>query len=208
MKALFIGAHTDDIEHGAGATMLALSSRSDVDISYLTLSLCKDIERNKFIDKDHERIKNKLNELNIDVSMLDFPNRRMAEHSFEIRSALEKIRDAFAPDVIYTHWAEDIHQDHKVVAEESLRVFRNQTIFAYECVRSCPRFFANHFFPISEDELSQKIELIQMYETQAKLHYNLPQVTRALAITRGAEIGRDFAEGFSVVRSIGRELCV
>jgi LmbE family N-acetylglucosaminyl deacetylase len=204
VNVLFIGAHTDDIEHGAGATMLALSSRTDVKIFYLTLSLCKDIERNKLIGQDQERARNKLNELNIDVSMLDFPNRRLNEHSFEIRLAFEHIRDTFLPDVIYTHWTEDIHQDHKAVAEESLRVFRNQTVYAYECIRSCPRFFANHFFPISEDELLKKIELVQMYETQANLRYNLPQVTRALAITRGAEIGRDFAEGFLVVRSIGR----
>lgn len=134
--------------------------------------------------------------------MLDFPNRRLPEHSWEIREVLEKEKDWY--DVIVTHWINDINQDHKCVAEECLRVFRNKSILSYECIRSCPQFVSNYYIPLTEEDIELKLKLLCLYKTQKSLYYNQESALRSQAILRGAEIGENFAEGYFAVRMIRR----
>jgi LmbE family N-acetylglucosaminyl deacetylase len=207
MRVLFVGAHTDDIEHGAGGLLCKLIKKQFDDITYLCLSRCTDIPRNATILKDQEEVTRFLTANNVAVTMYNFPNRRLAQHAFEIRELLESVKENMKPDLVITHWVKDIHQDHRLVAEESFRVFRNTSVISYECTRSCPEFAANYFVDLTRDEVEAKIELLALYKTQANLYYNKPDVVRALAIMRGVEVGQSFAEGYSIIRLIGSGKC-
>ena len=46
-------------------------------------------------------------------------------------------------DVVFTPPIHDIHQDHIVLAEEVIRLFREKTIFGYEVIRSGYDFMPN-----------------------------------------------------------------
>ena len=208
MRVLFVGAHTDDIEHGAGGLLCKLMKGQSTNITYLCLSRCTDIPRNATILEDQEVVTRFLTANKVTVDMRDFPNRRLAEHAFEIRELLEQVKEEFKPDLVITHWMRDIHQDHRLVAEESFRVFRNTSVISYECTRSCPEFAANFFVDLTEQEVGAKIDLLALYKTQASLYYNKPDVVRAVAIMRGVEVGIPFAEGYSVIRLIGSNQCV
>jgi len=207
MRVLFVGAHTDDIEHGAGGLLCKLIKQQSIDITYLCLSRCTDIPRNATILQDQEEVTRFLTSNNVTVAMHDFPNRRLGEHAFEIRELLESVKEEFKPDLVITHWIKDIHQDHRLIAEESFRVFRNTSVISYECTRSSPEFAANYFVDLTREEVEAKIELLALYKTQANLYYNKPDVVRALAIMRGVEVGQAFAEGYSVIRLIGSGPC-
>lgn len=208
MNILFIGAHTDDIEHGAGGLFCQLLKEREHQVRYLTFSKCMDLPRNEGIEVEIRRVGKYITQRGGQVRVLNLPNRRFPERSLEIRTELEHERATFHPEIIFTHWVGDIHQDHKVVAEESLRVFRNETVLACEGLRSCPRFAPNFFVVLSEEAIDTKIELLAMYETQAGLYYNSPDVIRSLAVARGVAIGRSFAEGYSLERMVvGEDAC-
>lgn len=207
MNILFLGAHTDDIEIGAGATMCSLAKKNGIKVHYRALSKCLDIERNKEIEKDQEKVKSFLNKRNITVQMSNFENRNFSDKSRQIREYFERERDWLNPTVVFTHWKDDIHQDHRVVYEESMRVFRNTSIISYECLRSCPGFSANFYYNLSSDDLADKTELISLYETQRNLNYTQIEVYESLASVRGVESGMKRAEGFSIVKMYGGDGC-
>lgn len=210
MNILFIGAHTDDIEHGAGGTLARLLKKKEHNVLYLTLSRCTDLPRNKGILEDQAAITSYINERGGTVWMFDLQNRLLPEgrYPWKIREILESARDNFHPHIVFTHWKHDIHQDHKAVVGECLRVFRNLTVLGYECVRSCPGFAPNFFISLSEEDLREKAKLINLYETQRELYYNVESVIESLAVARGAIIGQALAEGFDLVRMVAGESCV
>jgi LmbE family N-acetylglucosaminyl deacetylase len=208
MNILFTGAHPDDIEHGAGGIFCRLLRQKKHKVKYLSFSYCTDLERNRKIKDDINNIQHHLEELGCEFLMLDFPNRKFPKDAFEIREVLEHEKVFFNPSIVFTHWEGDIHQDHQVVANECYRVFRNQTILGYECLRSCPKFAPSVFLLIDQIDLDSKIDLLSLYKTQA-LYYNSEQALRGLATVRGIEVGRDLAEGFSLVRMVsGGSECV
>lgn len=202
MKVLFLGAHTDDIEHGAGGLLSACMNSAEHQVQYLTFSRCLDLARNDGIEADQNRVKLYLMGKGVFVQFADFKNKRLHEDREEIREMLEGKRDSFNPDLVLTHWTGDLHQDHKTVAEETLRVFRNTTVLSYQIIHSCPGFAPNYFVPMSEENRDEKIKLLSMYETQIGLYYNNPDVIRAKAMYLGADIRREYAEGFIVNRII------
>jgi LmbE family N-acetylglucosaminyl deacetylase len=202
MNVLFVGAHTDDIEHGAGGLFCRALLGKEHSVQYLSFSRCTDLARNKNIVGDQDRVEQHIQQHGGQVLMLDLPNRRLPDHAELIRERLERTRDTFNPDVVFTHWEHDIHQDHRVVAEESIRVFRNGTIMAYECVRSCPGFAPNAFYALDDDDVTAKINLLSMYKTQKGMYYLARSATRTLASVRGVAIGQKYAEGFIAVRMV------
>ena len=202
MNYLFIGAHTDDIEHGAGGFLCRALSNPEDKVYYLTFSKCTDLSRNLRIEKDQEAVKDYIQQRGGHVEMLDLPNRCLGNHGQEIRGHLEQIRNNFQPDIVFSHWEHDIHQDHKAVADETIRVFRNFSTLSYECLRSCPGFAPNAFYALKEEEISAKVQLLSLYKTQKELYYLARSATKSLASMRGVAIGCLYAEGFSIVRLV------
>ncbi len=208
MNILFIGSHTDDIEHAAGGVLQRIIHRADHNIRYISFSRCTDIPRNKNILEDIERVQNYLSQRDVVVTMHDYPNRRLPEYSFEIREVLENEKTGFCPHIVFTHWRGDTHQDHKAVHDECLRVFRGSTVLEYECLRSCLNFVPNTFITLSQEEINAKIELLSLYKTQA-LYYNSERALRALAVVRGIAVEQNLAEGFFTSRLVsGSTGCV
>ena len=209
MNILFVGAHTDDIEHGAGGLLSSLLQGKKHSVRYLSLSRCTDLARNKKILEDQEAVQEYIESYGGSVRMMHLPNRYLPEFKQEIREVLEEEKKSFCPHIVFTHSRHDIHQDHKAVADECLRVFRNGTILGYECLRSCPQFVPNFFVVLEEKAIRNKIELLSLYKTQKELYYLTSSSTESLAMTRGAMIGEPYAEGFDLVRMVsGGETCV
>lgn len=207
---LFTGAHPDDIEHGSGALFCMLLKEKKHKVKYLAFSKCTDLPRNAGIVNEIEEVKKYITNNNGAVTILDLPNRKLPEHSWEIREHLWEEKENFNPDVIFTHWGNDIHQDHKVIFDECIRVFRNKSILSYECIRSCPQFNSNFYITMTEEDIKLKLKLLYLYKTQKELYYNQEQVLWSLARLRGALIGEQLAEGYYVVRIIsdGELKCV
>ena len=50
----------------------------------------------------------------------------------EVKDFFEELKKTVDPDVVLTHWLEDRHQDHRVVAELTWNTWRNHMILEYE----------------------------------------------------------------------------
>jgi LmbE family N-acetylglucosaminyl deacetylase len=114
------------------------------------------------------------------------------------------MRNAYAPDIIFTPSSFDTHQDHKTVREETLRAFKGCTILGYEQPWNNITFNTMAFIRLSEDHVARKIEALNCYETQKNRVYLNNEFIRGLALTRGTQIEERYAEAFEVIKWVIR----
>ena len=50
----------------------------------------------------------------------------------EIKEYFEELKQNINPDIIFTHYLEDRHQDHRLISELTWNTFRNHFILEYE----------------------------------------------------------------------------
>jgi LmbE family N-acetylglucosaminyl deacetylase len=197
-SALFIGAHPDDVETGAAGLLLRLASR--MKIHYLVMSKCQDIPRNKYLLEEFASVA-KL--LNLSPEILDLPNRSVSLHGQEVRDALERYRDSNHVKLAVCPSNNDIHQDHKAVADEVIRVFRHCTVLFFETPHSCPFFEARLFVPLDQEIADKKVKVVSLYKSQRMMRYIHEEAILGTMRMRGAQCGHDYAEAFEVWRIVG-----
>jgi LmbE family N-acetylglucosaminyl deacetylase len=201
MNILFVSAHPDDIELGCIGALLIHKEKRNL-IHLRVMSECLDIPRNKNMAQD---FKNALRLIPYDTfdcpclpnRKLDHPKIRM-----KIRETLEQFRDFHDVDIVYTHWINDLHQDHRAVAEEAIRVFKFSTINQFEVLNSCPGFIPNKYVELSDQIVDKKLKALECYTSQKKMFYFKPNVLKAHMVFRGAEVRKEFAEAFRIWREI------
>ncbi|MFX0198336.1 MAG: PIG-L deacetylase family protein, partial [Candidatus Hodarchaeota archaeon] len=186
-RVLAIGAHPDDIEYCCGGTVLGLLDKG-AQVKYLVFSRCLDLPRNKNIIEEYNEVLKLMGLQATDATLLDFPNRRLYTIEAEVRSTLEEIRDSFKPDLVLCPSLDDINQDHRTVALESQKVFKQTTLLGYEVLTSSVNFFPNYFVPLTEDLVQRKLELCACYKSQAVKQYSQPEAIRGTMLHRGAQV--------------------
>jgi LmbE family N-acetylglucosaminyl deacetylase len=106
----------------------------------------------------------------------------------------------YKPDMVFLPSVNDTHQDHQTIAIEGFRAFKRTTMLGYEVPWNNLEFRTSCFVDISEDNMESKIRAISMYQSQQHRSYANPEYIRSLALTRGMQIGKPYAETFEVVR--------
>jgi LmbE family N-acetylglucosaminyl deacetylase len=201
-RVLFIGAHPDDIELGAGALIHNIHAASDV--LCLTLS---DNQKNPMLKKVVDELRVSMQVLGVPADRVivekfttrDFPDLRQ-----DILEYLLKIRREFKPDIVFVHSRADIHQDHNVATEEALRAYRGTTVLGFDVVRSSYGFFPHFLAEVSANDVDKKIEALAQYSTYTDKYYFDPALLRATMIRNGALAELPFAEGFDILRIVGK----
>jgi N-acetylglucosamine malate deacetylase 1 len=204
-KVVFIGAHPDDIEIGAGALIAHIKGKTE--IKCLTLS---DNQKNPLLKNLVGEHYNSMKALGIpsdNVVLGTFETRRFQQSRQEILEFLIQFKHQFKPDIVFVHTKADLHQDHLTVMEESLRAFRGITVLGFDVIRSSYGFFPNFLVEVTEEDVNKKIEALGQYRTYDEKYYFDPELTRATAIRNGALAERKFAEGFDILRIIGTFAC-
>ena len=204
-KVVFIGAHPDDIEIGAGALIAHINGKTE--IKCLTLS---DNQKNPLLKNLVGEHYNSMKALGIqsdNVVLGTFETRRFQQSRQEILEFLIQFKHQFKPDIVFVHTKADLHQDHLTVMEESLRAFRGITVLGFDVIRSSYGFFPNFLVEVTEEDVNKKIEALGQYRTYDEKYYFDPELTRATAIRNGALAERKFAEGFDILRIIGTFAC-
>lgn len=196
-SVLFVGAHPDDVETGALGLLFGFR---DVKIHYVVMSKCMDIPRNQRILEEYGEVTKRLSAIS---RIFDLPNRALSVYGKEMREILEGYRDDEQVRAVVCPSINDIHQDHKAVADEVIRVFRRHTVLFYELAHSCPLFEPRLFIPLEESRVKQKLELISLYQSQRTQRYMQEKVILATMQFRGFQCGCDFAEAFEIWRIIG-----
>ena len=117
----------------------------------------------------------------------------------ELKDYFEGLK-ALKPDVVFTHFRNDLHQDHRVTNELTWNAFRDHLVLEYEI----PKFdgdlgVPNVFVPLTRAELQLKCDVVtECFPSQATKTWFSRDTFEAIARLRGIECNapEGFAEAF------------
>lgn len=203
-KVLCLGAHCDDIEIGCGGTVLRLAEENP-DAEFLWVVFASNPKRkleaeacaNAFLAGVARK----------EILVLGYRDGFLPSHWAEIKEEFEVIKKRFQPDVILTHYRQDLHQDHRIVSELTWNTWRDNLILEYEI----PKYdgdlgIPNFFVRLDKGHCDRKIAmLLEHYPTQAGRQWFMEDTFRALLRLRGMEANSPslYAEAFH-----GRKTCL
>jgi LmbE family N-acetylglucosaminyl deacetylase len=117
-----------------------------------------------------------------------------------------RYRKEIQPDLVITPSTFDTHQDHEVIAKESLRAFKNYcSVIGYEMPWNMLTNQLNLFVKLEERHIKKKWELLENYHSQIegkKRDYFSKEFIFGLAKVRGVQCNSEYAEAFEVIRWI------
>ena len=207
MKVLLLSPHTDDVELSAGATLAKLSQDKSNTFAWAVFSTCEDAVPQGWpsdtLKKEFTAVASKCGIGTLYI--YNFPNKNFPEHRQEIMDNLDQIKQEFKPDLIIAPSLNDSHQDHKTIAEESIRVFKKDTsIIGYEMPWSNLIFQPQLFVRVTPTHMEMKWSLLQNYKSQftLKRNYFSKEFIFGWARMRGVQCNSEYAEAFEVIRWI------
>ena len=124
-RILCLGAHSDDIEIGLGGTLLKLiEQRSDLEVWWIVFSA-----PGYRAAEAQESANDFLSEVtNREIRIGSFRESYFPSEWPAIKDWFEEIKANFNPDVVFTHYRDDRHQDHRVLSDLAWNTFRNHLI--------------------------------------------------------------------------------
>lgn len=200
---LVLAPHTDDGEFGCGGTISRYVSHG-VRVIYAAFSaaeqsvlphLPRDILRTEV-----RRATAVLGIAHEDCLVFDFEVRRFPDLRQSILDKMIELSRTYQPDMVFLPSANDTHQDHQIIAQEGFRAFKRTTMLGYEVPWNNLDFRTSCFVDLSEENLEKKIRAVNTYDSQKHRNYASAEFIRSLAVTRGVQIGKRYAESFEVVR--------
>src|SRR5512147_2499669 len=111
---LCLGAHCDDIEIGCGGTLLRLTQEHPgLSVHWVVLSSSPlraeeaRLGAERFLCHAGERC----------VTIHEFADGFFPYYGAPIKLCFESLKQDVSPDLVFTHYRQDLHQDHRVVSE-------------------------------------------------------------------------------------------
>ena len=194
-KILLLGAHADDIEIGCLGTIHNLCSKyRNAEIYWVVFSANK-IRREEAINSANSVVDKILKKK---IIIKDFMENNFPYHGEKIKKYFDEIKIKFDPDIIFTPYHKDLHQDHRIISELTLNTFRNHMILEFEI----PKYDGDMgkpqlFYPLNQETLNFKVlSLFKHFKSQANKPWFTEETFKAIARIRGIESKTDFAEAF------------
>lgn len=200
MKVIAFGAHPDDIEIGMGGTIAKHASTGDRVVMVITV-----IPNNR--QQRRREAERAADVLGAELIVLDIPPLELG-HTRSVIKRFDQILAEVSPDVIYTHWNSDSHQDHVAVSLATITATRdnNCALLMYE--QTIPGgivpwgFRAQSYVDITP-YMHIKMQSIGMHKSQLRANGELwVQGVRGRAMYRGYQVNAEYAEAFEVVKAI------
>jgi LmbE family N-acetylglucosaminyl deacetylase len=186
LSVLCLGAHSDDIEIGIGATLLGMMDRGvRLDVHWCVLSGASD--RGKEAKCSAADFLSSAAATQIEV--MSFRDGFFPEQGDAIKSWFELLKRRANPDIIFTHRRDDAHQDHRHVCRLTWNTFRDHCILEYEI----PKWDGdmgqpNLYVPVSAAALQRKVDLlISHFGSQRSKQWFDSETFFGLARIRGME---------------------
>jgi LmbE family N-acetylglucosaminyl deacetylase len=191
-----LGAHSDDIEIGCGGTILRLAGQYPnclfhwVVFSALGVRAAE-AERGAKLFARAGGLQGPL--------LKAFQDGFMPFFGAEVKAVFEELK-AISPDLVFTHYRNDAHQDHRLLAELTWTTFRNHLILEYEI----PKYDGDLgrpsvFVPLESECCEKKVRYIMdTFESQRTRRWFQPDTFFSLMRLRGMECNAasGFAEAF------------
>jgi len=196
-NVLCLGAHSDDIEIGCGGTMLRLLGEfPQARIFWVVFSAQgsraeeAQTSADLFLAGAAEK----------DIFIKDFRDGYFPYNGAVIKDYFEELNSQVSPDLIFTHYRNDQHQDHRLIEELTWNTFRDHLILEYEI----PKYDGdlgrpNYYVCLDDEVVSKKMEFLRKaFASQREKHWFDEDVFKGLMRLRGVEARSPgkFAEGF------------
>lgn len=200
-KILCLGAHSDDIEIGCGGTLLTLTRQRD-DVAVWWVVFTADGRRETEAKKSARTFLSHAGKSQVIIRQ--FRNGYFPFEGAKIKDFFESLKARVEPDLIFTHFREDRHQDHRVISDLTWNTFRNHLIFEYEIPKYDGDIASpNLFVPLDEGLAAEKAEnLCRLFSTQNNKHWFDRETFLALMRLRGMECCSKYAEAFYVRKMV------
>ncbi len=106
-----------------------------------------------------------------------------------IKDVFEELKGELSPDIIFTHYRNDLHQDHRQLCELTWNTWRNHLILEYEIPKYDGDLGVPNFFVALDDHTrNQKVRLLtRFFQTQANKNWFSEETFNALMRLRGIE---------------------
>jgi len=197
LQILCLGAHSDDIEIGCGGTILQLLSASaDVEVVWVVFSSGREREREAWESaelflKQAGRRK---------VLVKNFRDGFFPYEGAKIKEFFEELKQQTNPDLVFTHYRQDRHQDHRTISDLTWNTWRQHLVLEYEI----PKYDGdlgspNCFVALPGEICKRKIKHIcDVFQTQSNKPWLTEDTFLAMLRLRGVECAapEKYAEAF------------
>ncbi|HET6328360.1 MAG TPA: PIG-L deacetylase family protein, partial [Planctomycetaceae bacterium] len=157
-RILCLGAHSDDLEIGCGGTVLSLLEKhQDVDVRWVIFSANEERSR----EARHSAAAFLATARTKQVVVKSHRDGFFPFVGAAIKEDFEALKLEFEPDLVFTHFRDDRHQDHRLISDLTWNTFRDQLILEYEI----PKYDGdlgqpNVFVPLTESICERKIQIL------------------------------------------------
>ncbi|MEZ5245307.1 MAG: PIG-L family deacetylase [Acidimicrobiales bacterium] len=193
LRVLCLGAHADDVEIGAGATLLRLQAERPVVARAVIFSASPE----RRAEQEVASAMLFAASVSYELEIHDFRESFFPDQWAALKSALHASA-AFAPDLVFTHRRGDRHQDHAAIADATWGSFRDHLVLQYEI----PKYEGdlvppNTYVPFDDSVIDRKVEIIRTaFASQVDKPWFDADTFRGLARVRGVECNQRWAEAF------------
>jgi LmbE family N-acetylglucosaminyl deacetylase len=193
---LCLGAHSDDIEIGCGGTLLRFKR------TFPSLKFHWVVFSAPGVRGQEARTAAELFTAGCEKETVfkDYRDGFLPYVGGEVKDSFEDIKRRVNPDIIFTHWQGDAHQDHRLLSELTWNTFRDHLILEYEV----PKYDGdmgrpNLFVPLEAPLYEQKVDcLFEAFRSQHTKRWFDRETFLGLMRLRGMESNSSsgYAEAF------------
>jgi LmbE family N-acetylglucosaminyl deacetylase len=197
LQILCLGSHSDDIEIGCGGTILRLLAQYPDSVLHWVVFTgggvrADEARRAAAMFAGGAELRGPL--------LKDFRDGFLPFVGAEVKAVFEELKPAIAPDLIFTHFGRDAHQDHRLISELTWNTFRDHMILEYEI----PKWDGDLgrpsvFVPLEAEVYQKKVAYIMAaFESQRGKRWFQPETFLSLMRLRGMECNAPsgYAEAF------------
>lgn len=195
LHVLCLGAHCDDIEIGAGGTLLKLFDKYKIEAVKWVVFASNEI-REQEARASAQQFTARADQASIEV--YSYRDGFLPFLAADVKEKFEALKKDFNPDIIFTHYRKDRHQDHRLVSDLTWNTWRNHLILEYEIPKYDGDLGIPNFYVDLEKAYIEKKNgiLMQTYASQRNKHWFDDDTFKALPRLRGMESATVYAEAF------------
>lgn len=195
LRLVLFGAHADDVEIGAGGTLLRLLAERPQTVVTSVVFTGSEARASEARAAAANLLEDALE---VDVLTPGFRDGFVPYDAAEVKAWAHDSLGALEADLVLTHRADDAHQDHRFLAGLAWQLFRGATIANYEIPKwDGDLATPNAYVALEDATLERKIEILgRHFASQHGKGWYDGETFRSLARIRGVEAGARYAEGF------------
>ena len=202
MTVLALGAHPDDVEIGAGGTLLRLAEEMPGLRGHVVV-LTSTPER---AAEAQTSAKAFLAPAEATCEVHELWDGRLPSRWNETKEVLEGLARRVDADVVLAPSPHDAHQDHRLLGELVRTSFRDHLVLHYEIPKwdgDLGSSAATHYVPLTPSQMQRKCALLQeSFPSQQGRDWFSDETFYALARLRGMECRARYAEAFNVGKAV------